>query len=175
MPSNPSADFDIGALYAALDAQRLARGLSWQQVVREINARSEHAPARSISVSTVTGMRSRAVIEGDGVLQMLLWLHRAPESFVPGYPDAAAETLALPYVGPGQILRFDLGKLYSALDAQRIERGMTWKQVASEIGGFSAASLTRLSQGRRTGFPHVMRIARWLGRPVASFTRVSNR
>lgn len=166
-----STDFDIGALYAALDAQRQGRGLSWQQVVREINARFERTPARPLSVSAVTGMRDRATIEGDGVLQMLRWLNRTPESFVPGYREEAAR---LPDVASHQILRFDTGKLYSALDAQRIERGMTWRQVADEIGGFTAAVLTRLSKGGRTGFPQVMRITRWLGRPAASFTQASD-
>ena len=164
-------DFDLGALYAALDAQRQARGLSWQQVVREINALFERTPARPVSASTVTGMRSRAVIDGDGVLQMLRWLSRTPESFVPG----SQETAALPDAGPDRIVRFDARKMYSELDSRRAERGLTWKQVAKEIGGFSAAMLTRLSQGGRVGFPHVMRITRWLGRPAAAFTRISER
>ena len=167
-----STDFDLGALYAAIDEQRQARGLSWQQVMREINALFERTPARPISASTVTGMRKRAVIDGDGVLQMLRWLNRAPESFVPGYQEAGAETL--PHVGPHQILRFDTKKLHSALEAQRTERGMTWEQVANEIGGFSAAMLTRLSKGGRTGFPQVMRITRWLGSPASFFTRAFN-
>ena len=167
-----STDFDIGALYAALDEQRQSRGLSWQHVMREINALFERTPARPISASTVTGMRKRAVIDGDGVLQMLRWLNQAPECFVPGHQEAAAENL--PHVGPHQILRFDTKKLHSALDAQRAERGMTWEQVATEIGGFNAAMLTRLSKGGRTGFPHVMRITRWLGRPAACFTRAFN-
>jgi hypothetical protein len=51
---------------------------------------------------------------------------------------------------------------------------MTWKQVAHEIGGVNPAGLTRLSKGGRTAFPEVMRIVRWLGRPAASFTRLSN-
>jgi hypothetical protein len=165
------SDFDVAALYAALDAQRQARGLSWQQAVREINALFARAPARPVSVSAVTGMRDRGVIEGDGVLQMLRWLNRAPESFVPGHRDEAA---MLPDVASHQILRFDTRKMYSALDAQRIARGMTWKQVADEIGGFTAAMLKRLSEGGRTGFPQVMRITRWLGRPAASFTRISD-
>jgi hypothetical protein len=52
---------------------------------------------------------------------------------------------------------------------------MTWKAVADEIGGFNTASLVRLSKGGRTGFPQVMRIARWLGRSAASLTRIANR
>src|SRR6185436_16874536 len=66
-----STDFDIGALYSALDAQRQARGMSWPQVVREINALFARVPARPISPSTLNGMRNRGTIEGDGVLQML--------------------------------------------------------------------------------------------------------
>ena len=166
-------DFDLGALYVALDAQRLARGLSWQQAAREISGQLSRVPARPISPSTLTGLRNRATIEGDGVLQMLRWLQRTPESFVPGSEEAASARL--PDVGPAQILRFDTRKLYAALDARRIERGLTWTQVANEIGGLTAPSLTRFSQGGRTGFPQVIRIARWMGRPVAYFTRASDR
>src|SRR3954469_142534 len=124
MPRDQPPDFSIDALYAALDAERQARGMSWQQVVREINALFALMPARPISPSTVTGMRSRAAIDGDGVLQMLHWLKRSPESFVPGDQQAAGETATLPDLGPHQILRFDTRKLYAALDAQRIARGM---------------------------------------------------
>jgi hypothetical protein len=157
-------DFDIAALYAALDALRRARHLSWQQAAREIGG--------SISPPTVRGMRGRRVVEGDGVLQMLRWLGRTPESFVPGHDGP---NTPLPEVPPGRILRFDTVAIYSALDAQRGARGLAWSEVAREIGGCGAASLTRLSKGGRTGFPDVMRVARWLGRPVAAFTRIAER
>jgi hypothetical protein len=52
---------------------------------------------------------------------------------------------------------------------------MTWKEVAGEIPGSTAASLTRLAKGGRTGFPDVARIAAWLGCPVASLTRAFDR
>ncbi len=166
-------DFDIDALYIALDTQRRSRGMSWLQVVREISGRSRRVPARTISPSTLSGMRRRRAVEGDGVLQMLRWLRRTPESFVQGYNDAATEGAALSEAGDKGVLRFDTRAMYLALDAQRIDRGMTWKQVADEIGGLNPASLTRLSKGGRTGFPQVMRIVRWLGHPAASFTRIS--
>lgn len=158
-------DFDIAALYTALDAERRSRGMSWQQLACE---------ARWISVSTLTGMRERGSLEGDGVLQLLAWLQRTPESFVPGEAGRLREPADLPEVEPHRILRFDTGAIYQALDAKRAERGMTWKQVAAEIGGLNAASLTRLSKGGRTSFPKVMRIFGWLRRPAASFTRISD-
>ena len=171
MGTQNSTDFDVDALYAALDAERQSRGLSWQQVAQEISHQFEHARATPISPSTLFGMRERRVIEGDGVLQMLRWLHRTPESFVPG--QAAMENDTLPQVDAHQILRFDAKAIYEALNAQRSERGMTWKQVASEIG-CNAPNLTRLANGGRVSFPDVMRIFRWLGRPAAAFTRASD-
>ena len=44
--------------------------------------------------------------------------------------------------GQNQILGFDAHAIYSALDAQRMERRLTWSQVASEIGGFSEGGST---------------------------------
>jgi len=55
----PFSDFDVHALYAALDAQRQARGLSWAQVAREMSDRLERTPVRPLSPSTLTGIRER--------------------------------------------------------------------------------------------------------------------
>ncbi len=168
-----SSEFSLRALYAALDAQRQTRGLSWSQATREINRQSERSSAHRLSPSTVRGTRTRAVAEGDGVLQMLLWLNRTPESFVPGHQESEEASARLPDISAQQILRFDTKRIHAALDAQRIARKMTWAQVAKDIG-LSVSSLTHLSRGGRTGFPPVMRIVRWLGRPAAHFTRASD-
>ena len=167
------ADFDIRALYRALDEARTNRELSWAQVAREVNARFAEVAVRVVSASTITGTRTRALVEADGVLQMLRWLDRSPESFVPGHPLAAAAIARLPGVEPNRILRFDTKAMYDALDRRRVERGLTWSGVAEEIGGIRAAGLTRLGEGGRTTFPQVMRIVRWLERPAAAFTRAS--
>ena len=162
--------FELTTLYAALDAQRESRGLTWTQAVREINAVGPTS-IRQIAVSTVTGLPSKTLAEGDGVLQMLRWLKRSPESFL---RDSSALTEELPEAKQEQVLRFDTPKLYEALNARRTGKGMTWPQVAGEIGGLRAASLTRYSKGGRTAFPEIMRICRWLGKPAATFVRVSS-
>lgn len=172
MGEQNSTDFDVNALYTALDTKRQLRGLSWQQVAQEVSRQFEQTRATPISPSTLRGMREKRVIEGDGVLQVLRWLHRTPESFVPGQAETE-EAAALPQIGSHQILRFDAKAIYEALNAHRSERGMRWKQVAEEIG-CNASSLTRLTSGGRVGFPDVMRIFRWLGRPAAAFTRASD-
>jgi hypothetical protein len=167
-----TTDFDLAALYAALDAQRQMRGITWQQAMRGINGQPERTAAKHpIARTTVSGLRTGTLAEGDGVLQMLRWLNRTPESFVPGCE--ASDAHRLPPIRPDQILRFDTRKLHAALDAQRLDRNLTWQRVAQDIGGMSAASLTHLRKGGRTAFPFVTRMARWLGQPVADFTRAS--
>jgi hypothetical protein len=138
-----------------------------------MNGHPNRDSAHALSPSTVQATRIRAVMEGDGVLQMLRWLNRTPESFVPGHEQAMDAGAGFPDVAPHQVLRFDTKKLYAALDARRGERGMTWRQVAAEIG-VGASTLTRLAKGGRAAFPGVMRIVTWLGRPAADFTRASD-
>jgi hypothetical protein len=86
-----NAEFDALALFAALDAQREERGLSWSGVAREIwelsaelNARRRDHP---ISPPTLTGMAKRGDISCQHALFMPRWLGRSPESFLRGGDD----------------------------------------------------------------------------------------
>jgi len=172
------ADFSLRALYNALDEQRRARGLSWVEATRQMNGpvdpSNRHAASKehALSASTVKATRIRTVSEGDGVLQMLRWLNRSPESFLPNRDLANVTRAQLPDVPQGGVLRFDTKKLYEKLNSRRQESNMTWQDAASQIG-VAAASLQHLSKGGRTSFPQVMRILRWLGRSAAEFTRVA--
>jgi transcriptional regulator with XRE-family HTH domain len=65
--------------------------------------------------------------------------------------------------------RFDARALYAALDAQRLARGMTWREVAREVG-VSASSLTRTKEGGRLEVDGMLAMVRWLGRTAESFT-----
>lgn len=173
-----SGDFSLRALYAALDAERQARGISWAQATREMNGKTERASVRglvahALSPSTVKGTSTRSVMEADGILAMLRWLDRTPESFVPGHSESKQFDERLPDLAPGKVLRFDTRKIYSALDAQRVDRKLTWARVAKEVD-LGVSRLTHLSKGGRAAFPEVMRIVRWLARPAADFTRVSD-
>lgn len=168
-------DFDLTALYQALDAKRASLGMSWAAVTREINAAFRDVPGhRSIATSTITGLSTRTVAEADGVLQMLLWLGESPERFVPG--TTAFKVGRLRRLGTHQILRWDTRAIHEALNQKRLAQGLSWADVARQIGGsgLSAATLTGLSRGGRTSFPQVMRITGWLGRPGAHFTRASD-
>jgi len=168
-----SDDFSLQALFAALDAQRRARGLSWAGVIADMRGHRERPRGRALSASTITGTRFRKVAEGDGVLQMLRWLGRTPESLMPGRQAGEQPGAPLPEVPAGKVLRFDTGKLYAAVNARRVERGLTWQQAAKEMR-VEVSTLTHLRKGSRTAFPRVMRIVGWLRRPAAEFTRVSD-
>jgi hypothetical protein len=166
------ADFDLVALAAALDAQRTARSLSWAGVAAEIHHGWGRGAAHPLSPSTLRGIGARSVAEADGVLQMLAWLDRSPESFVPGHPRAGDPAARLPATGAGRVLRFDTAKLHAALDAERRARALPWARLAADLG-VGVASLASLARGARTAFPGVMRMVGWLGRLAAEFTRRS--
>jgi hypothetical protein len=168
----PLRDFDLRALYDALDERRRERQVSWAVVAAEVNR--FRTTRRPIAVSTITGLRQKAGGEGDGILEMLLWLRRTPESFVPDVVDGNSARFRLPELTEGQILRWDTGALFLALDAQRLERRLTWTEVARDIGDFTPGMLTNLSKGGRVGFPRVMRLVQWLGRPAVAYTRVAD-
>jgi hypothetical protein len=104
------------------------------------------------------------------VLQALAWLGRTPESFLLGPPTFPE--MPLPESGPGRVLRIDTHALHAALNAQRQARRLSWAQVAAELPGFTASMLTNLSMGPLIGFPRVMVLTQWLGRPAADFVRV---
>lgn len=157
--------FDFQALYNALDAERQARALSWQQLARAIG----------VSAATMSNMRERGAVEGDGVLQMLCWLDEAPERFMQTHSGASLPLVKLPSAAGGSgIVRFDAHALYQALDSQRVLRGLTWTQLATTLG-CSVPSLTNLAKGGRVSFPSVVTITTWLDKPLAQFTRISTR
>lgn len=164
--------FDIDALYAALDAQRGERGLTWGGVMREINGTYRDVDLRPIAASTITTMRDRDYLNGDGVIQMLLWLDRTPESFVPGHPSPnAPENRLIAPARTDRILRFRPAAVYWAADEVRRTQTLTWIQVAADIGCISANGLQSLGTGRGLlGFPKVVHIARWLDIPMAALT-----
>ena len=64
--------------------------------------------------------------------------------------------------------QFDVAALHASLDAERIARNFTWKDVAQE-SGVSASTLTRLSQGRRPDVDSLAALTQWLGLPADRF------
>ncbi len=169
--------FDLRALHAALSSARMERGLSWTEVLAQINRAFAGTPSIPISLGTLCAMDRKSSVTSAVVLQALRWLGRTPESFL-----AAADqqpyfgpAQALPEPGPGRILRFDTRALHAALDACRTDAGLSWKQLAGQLPGFTPAMLTNLATGPLIGFPRVMFPTQWLHQPAAHFVRICNR
>ena len=59
------------ALYAALDAERRQRGVTWQQVARECG----------VSAQTIQRTQRQVGFEVDGILALAAWLGRPIEDF----------------------------------------------------------------------------------------------
>lgn len=70
--------------------------------------------------------------------------------------------------------RFDSRALYRALDEKRQSLGLTWADVASEIG-VGAATITRTRTGGRMEVDGMLAMVRWLAVPVETFVRESRR
>ena len=68
------------------------------------------------------------------------------------------------------MIRFDAKALFVALDRQRMARGLSWAQVATETG-VSVSTMKRTRLGGRMEVDGVLALVGWLGRTVESFTR----
>jgi transcriptional regulator with XRE-family HTH domain len=68
----PEVTFDAGALYAALDSQRQARGLNWKQV----------AKAAGVSASTLTRMAQGRRPDVDSLASLLRWSGLEANAFI---------------------------------------------------------------------------------------------
>lgn len=68
---------------------------------------------------------------------------------------------------------FDLRAFHSALDGQRIAKGLTWKEVA-EQSGVSASTLTRIAKGRRPDVDGLALLLVWLGVDFYPFVPEAN-
>lgn len=174
---NPAASrlhrFDMRTFHAALDTARQAKGLSWAELAAQTNRPFEGTTSIPIHPATLRDMLAKRSVTSAVVLQALAWLGRTPESFLTGptpFPEAP-----LPESGPGHVLRFDTLALHAALNALRQARGLSWAQVAAQLTGFTPPMLTNLASGPLIGFPRVMLLTQWLGRPAADFVRVRPR
>src|ERR1700742_1760612 len=65
-------------------------------------------------------------------------------------------------------IRIDVRALYASLDAARIARNMSWRQLAKEIG-VSPSMLSRLGNDLRPDADGFATLVRWLNMPAEQF------
>jgi hypothetical protein len=165
-------EFDVAEMYAAMNAQRIERGLSWAQVARAIweqsaslnRTRDDHP----ISPATLSGILKRRETSCQHALFILRWLRRAPESFLSGSPEPQ-RAVALPEAGDDRRLRWNLKAVYEAVNECRQARGMTWREAARELR-CSEHQLTGIRTARfAIGMKLMMRLVQWVEQPSTAF------
>ena len=157
--------FDIAVYFDALDRERAMRGLTWAALTRELNAPFAHRrDIHPIAASTLTGMKSRGGLNANIVVHTLMWMGRTPEEFTTHHP---VEGRALPLLVDGHLPRWNTRLLVADVGALSAARSLTRAAAAAEIGGYTAGTLKNVERG--VGFPHVMGLLAWLGRPAADY------
>ncbi len=66
--------------------------------------------------------------------------------------------------------RLDVAALYLTLDAERRQRGLSWRQLA-QGAGIGASTLSRMAQGNRPDVDSFVALVQWLGVPAEQFMR----
>ncbi len=163
--------FDGSRLITALDGQRAERGLNWNTLAVELWHQSAELNARLADHSLCPGALVRTARRGTMSCQyaliLLRWIGQAPEEFLRG-PVADVGDVRLPNPGPDRRLRWNLNEVYTALNSQRGERGLTWAELARELV-CTPSRLTNLRTAHLADMDLAMRVTQWLGRPAAEF------
>lgn len=163
--------FDGDAMIRALDAQRVSRGLDWNQLAVELYQQSSDLNAELKDNCLCQGALVRTAHRGTMSCQyaliILRWISHAPEDFLKGNAVDVGDT-RLPGAGPDKRLRWDLPLLHGALDQHRREQGVTWASLARELH-CTANRLTNLKTARLADMDLAMRITQRIRRPAADF------
>lgn len=165
-------EFDTQAFFAAVDARRCDQQLSWPALAAAIweqshvlNSRDNYHP---ISPSTIRNLAKRQDTSCQHALFLLRWLRVPPEAFIAS-PCQGTAGVPLPPADEAHRLRWNLRKLYEALNAARAARGATWPQAAAHLH-CTSSQLAGLRTVKFTiGMRLAMRITQSLHRPAADF------
>ncbi|HEX8813979.1 MAG TPA: helix-turn-helix transcriptional regulator [Terriglobales bacterium] len=174
LPRKPDKDvFDNQAFFDAVDKRRRELKLSWPKLAAVIWDQSRvlnqlRPTDHPIATDTIWKMGERGFISCQHALFLLRWLDVPPETFI-AKPREGTAGVGLPEADETQRLRWNLRKLYGALNNARMKRGATWQEAAEKLG----CTPSQLS-GLRTvkfaiGMELAMRITQALGRPAADF------
>lgn len=167
--------FDGNEMIRALDDQRAARGLDWNQLASELYAQSSVLNAEledhAICSGALVRTAKRGTMSCQYALIILRWIQRAPEDFLTG-PVIDVGDVRLPDVSPDTRLRWDLNQLHAALEEHRRARRLTWVALAAEMQ-CTPSRLTNLRTARLADMDLTMRVTQRIARPAAGFVHAA--
>jgi len=152
-------DFDLPALFDAVEEQRTDRGMSWTALTREI-AWTSHGTFERMQA---TGAGSCHI-----VTPLIQWVGRTPESFT--HDADGFEGELLPDPGRGRWRWYwHMPELAAAVETRRVERELSVAELA-DLLGTSPAEIEHLAATRYgTTISFAMRCARFVERSATSF------
>jgi hypothetical protein len=164
--------FSNQAFFDAVDKRRREQHLSWSALATAIWEQSgvlnEQRHDHPISANTIRKTADGRDLSCQHALFLLRWLDVPPETFI-AVPQPGTAGIALPLADETQRLRWDLRKVYHALNQARTDGGATWQQTAEHIH-CTPSQLTGLRTAKfATGMGLAMRITQALRRPAADF------
>lgn len=171
---NSPEDFDVQRFFAAMDAKRCEQRLSWPALATAIwdQSRVLNARRRDHPISPATLKKIADGVTCQHALFVLRWLDVPPESFV-AEPNPGTAGVPLPSTDDAHRLRWNLKKLYAALNAARTTRRATWQQAAFRLR-CTPNQLTGLRSAKfGTDMQLAMRITQALRRPAADFIYIA--
>lgn len=165
-------EFDLHAFFEAVDERRRELQLGWPALATAIwqqtQALNDRRNDHPISPATIRGMADGRGLSCQHALFLLRWLEVPPETFI-AQPQSGTIGVALPATDDLHRLRWNLRKLYGALNAARTAREATWQQAADRLH-CSPNQLTGLRTAKfGTSMRLAMRITQALRRPAADF------
>jgi hypothetical protein len=168
--------FDHQAFFAAMESRRRDQNLSWPALAAAIWDQSrvlnEQHDDHPISPATIRKMADGTSCQH--ALFVLRWLDVPPETFI-ALPQPGTIGVRLPPADEAQRLRWNLRKLFAALNAARTDRGDSWQQTAARLH-CTPSQLTGLRSAKfTTGMELAMRITQALRRPAAEFVFAASR
>lgn len=136
----------------------------WEQS-RVLNMKRHDHPISPVTIRKLADGRG---LSCQHALFLLRWLDVPPETFVVT-PRPGTAGVPLPLADEAHRLRWNLAKLYAALNAARTARGATWQQAADRLH-CTPSQLTGLRTAKfATSMRLAMRITQALRRPAADF------
>ena len=164
MSKQTKIEFDVLSLWQAMDAKRQEMGFSETEMMDDLNrVNNQRVP---MALETVKNMVRRRDTTCQHALHMLRWLNETPESFL----SPLEEKTHLPFSSDKR-LYWSMAALGEAVAEKKKNKGLTWKQVADELGCSQnqASGIQKLRYGMSVHL--AMRVTRWLGRSSTEFIR----
>ena len=168
----PETDFDLRALYEALDERRRSRDLTWAALTAEVNR--HRTRLHPIAQSTITSLKKKSVGEGDAIFKRSFGSAERRRALCPALRTPTRRAFSYQRCRGGQILRWDTRALFAALNGPASGTRADMDRGCARCAGSHSHNVDEPGNGASHRIPRVMQLVRWIGEPEVTFTRIAS-